>query len=53
MRLYFELTSNTEPVPWDYQHFLIGTLHKWLGRNELNPKKVDGNFQQGHERRMR
>lgn len=36
MRLYFELTPNTEPVPWDYQHFLIGTLHKWLGRNELH-----------------
>jgi len=36
MRLYFELSPNTEPVPWDYQHFLIGTLHKWLGRNELH-----------------
>lgn len=36
MRLYFELTPNTEPVPWDYQHFLIGALHKWLGRNEMH-----------------
>lgn len=36
MRLYFELSPNTEPVPWDYQHFLIGALHKWLGRNELH-----------------
>jgi CRISPR-associated endoribonuclease Cas6 len=34
MRLYFELTPNTEPVPWDYQHFLIGRLHGWLGRNK-------------------
>lgn len=33
MRLYFDLSPNTEPVAWDYQHFLIGTLHKWLGRN--------------------
>jgi CRISPR-associated endoribonuclease Cas6 len=36
MRLYFELTPNTEPVPWNYQHFLIGTLHKWLGKNDLH-----------------
>lgn len=36
MRLYFDLSPNTGPVPWEYQHFLIGTLHKWLGRNELH-----------------
>ncbi len=36
MRLYLELSPNTEPVPWDYQHFLIGALHKWLGRNDLH-----------------
>lgn len=36
MRLYFELSPNTEPVPWDYQHFLIGALHKWLGSNDLH-----------------
>lgn len=36
MRLYFDLTPNTEPVPFDYQHFLIGAFHKWLGKNELH-----------------
>lgn len=36
MRLYFNLSPNTEPVPFDYQHFLIGTFHKWLGQNELH-----------------
>ncbi|MDP2208208.1 MAG: CRISPR-associated endoribonuclease Cas6 [Bacteroidota bacterium] len=36
MRLYFDLTPNTEPVPFDYQHFLIGALHKWLGLNKIH-----------------
>jgi len=38
MRLYFDLSPNTEPVPWDYQHFLIGAFHKWLGRNRLHDR---------------
>jgi CRISPR-associated endoribonuclease Cas6 len=36
MRLYFNLTPNIEPVPFEYQHFLIGAFHKWLGPNELH-----------------
>lgn len=36
MRLYFELSPNTEPVPFDYQHFLTGAFHKWLGDNNLH-----------------
>lgn len=36
MRIYFELSPNKEPVPFDYQHFLIGTFHKWLGKNEIH-----------------
>ena len=36
MRLYFNLSPNTEPVPFEYQHFLIGAFHKWLGPNELH-----------------
>ncbi len=36
MRLYFNLTPNTEPVPFEYQHFLIGAFHKWLGPNEIH-----------------
>ncbi|MCX6137516.1 MAG: CRISPR-associated endoribonuclease Cas6 [Ignavibacteriales bacterium] len=36
MRLYFNLTPNIEPVPFEYQHFLIGAFHKWLGPNDIH-----------------
>ena len=36
MRLYFSLTPNIEPVPFEYQHMLIGTFHKWLGPNDIH-----------------
>ena len=36
MRLHFYLTSNTESVPFDYQHYLIGSFHKWMGWNEIH-----------------
>ncbi len=38
MRLHFYLTQNTETVPFDYQHSLIGTFHKWMGWNEIHDK---------------
>lgn len=38
MRLYLTLTPNTDPIPFNYQHQLTGTLHKWLGENELHDK---------------
>lgn len=38
MRLHLTLSPNTEPVPFNYQHQLTGTLHKWLGKNELHDK---------------
>jgi len=34
MRLHFNLSPNQEPVPFDYQHFLTGAFHKWLGDNK-------------------
>jgi CRISPR-associated endoribonuclease Cas6 len=34
MRLHFTLSPNQEPVPFNYQHFLTGAFHKWLGENE-------------------
>jgi CRISPR-associated endoribonuclease Cas6 len=34
MRVYFHLSSNQESVPFDYQHFLTGAFHKWLGDNK-------------------
>lgn len=34
MRLNLSLTPNRQPVPFDYQQRLVGTFHKWLGKNE-------------------
>jgi CRISPR-associated endoribonuclease Cas6 len=36
VRLHFYLSPNRQPVPFDYQHFLTGVLHKWLGTNQLH-----------------
>ena len=36
MRLHFNLTPNIQTVPFDYQHFLIGAFHKWMGWNQLH-----------------
>ena len=36
MRIYFHLTPNTEPVPFNYQPALVGAFHRWLGENELH-----------------
>jgi len=36
MRAYFRLTANTEPVKFDYQHDLVGVLHRLLGTNEIH-----------------
>lgn len=36
MRIHIHTTPNTQTVPFNYQSKLVGTLHKWLGRNELH-----------------
>lgn len=36
MRLHIRLSRNTKPVPFNYQHALVGTLHKWLGTNNVH-----------------
>jgi CRISPR-associated endoribonuclease Cas6 len=38
MRLHLQLTPNSQPVPFNYQHKLTGALHKWLGENDLHDK---------------
>lgn len=38
MRLHLKLTPNTQPVPFNYQHDLTRTLHRWLGQNDLHDK---------------
>lgn len=34
MRIYLKTTANDHLIPFDYQRYLVGTLHKWLGENE-------------------
>ena len=36
MRIYLHTSPNTESVPFNYQPALVGTLHKWLGENEVH-----------------
>lgn len=36
MRIKITTTPNTIPVAFDYQQKLVGTLHKWIGKNELH-----------------
>lgn len=36
MRIYLRTTANTSLVPFDYQQRLLGTIHKWLGNNEIH-----------------
>ena len=36
MRLHLYLSPNEQPVPFDYQHYLTGAFHKWLGANQLH-----------------
>lgn len=37
MRLYLTLTRNKETIPFNYQPYLTGAIHKWIGeRNELH-----------------
>lgn len=34
MRVYFHLSPNREPVPFNYQQQLVGAFHRWLGNND-------------------
>lgn len=36
MRIYLNTSPNQEVVPFNYQPFLVGALHKWLGENDLH-----------------
>lgn len=38
MRILIYTTKNENIVPFDYQGLLAGTIHKWLGLNELHDK---------------
>ncbi len=36
MRLKIKLTKNKTVVPFNHQQKIVGTIHKWLGRNEVH-----------------
>lgn len=38
MRIIIHTTPNSTVVPFDYQQKLVGTIHKWLGNNEIHDK---------------
>lgn len=46
MRLKIKLKKNTTTIPFDYQKNLVGTIHKWLGRNEEHGKQSVFSFSQ-------
>lgn len=35
MRIYINLTENKETIPFNYQSFLTGVLHKWIGKDNV------------------
>lgn len=38
MRIHINTTQNIEPVPFDYQQKMVGTIHKWIGKNSIHDK---------------
>lgn len=46
MRLKLKLSKNKEPIPFSYQHKLVGTIHKWLGDNTEHGKTSTFSFSQ-------
>jgi CRISPR-associated endoribonuclease Cas6 len=46
MRFKIQLTKNKVTVPFDYQQKLVGTIHKWMGRNDEHGKQSVFSFSQ-------
>lgn len=40
MRLHLRTTKSKELVPFNYQTFLTGALHKWIGKNNLHDERL-------------
>lgn len=34
MRIHLKIKFSNQTVPFEHQHLFVGTIHKWLGRNE-------------------
>jgi CRISPR-associated endoribonuclease Cas6 len=35
MRIYLQLSKNKELIPFNYQSFLTGVIHKWIGKENI------------------
>lgn len=44
MRVGIKLTKSKTIIPFDYQQKLVGTIHKWLGRNDEHGKQSNFSF---------
>jgi CRISPR-associated endoribonuclease Cas6 len=38
MRIHLSVSAPRNAIPFDHQHLLVGTIHKWLGWNEEHGK---------------
>jgi len=36
MRIHLKIKSNNQIIPFDHQPLMVGTIHKWLGWNDLH-----------------
>lgn len=36
MRIHLKIDSKNKTIPFNHQHLLVGTIHKWLGWNNLH-----------------
>ncbi len=52
MRLKLKLSKNKSTIPFDYQQKLVGTIHKWFGKNAEHGKQSIFSFSslQGSEK---
>ena len=46
MRLKLKLSKNNNTIPFEYQQKLVGTIHKWMGRNDEHGKPSVFSFSQ-------
>ncbi len=46
MRLKLKLTKNKTTIPFDYQQNLVGTIHKWFGKNDEHGRQSVYSFSQ-------
>lgn len=38
MRIHLSISAPKNPLPFDHQHLLVGSIHKWLGWNDEHGK---------------